>query len=170
MEWRDLVRDSDRRSVLQLVQATGFFSPEEERIAVELVDEALAHGTASGYEFIFADAPGGEALRGYACFGPIDGRPGAFDLYWIAVAPDRQRTGLGRELIAEVERRAREQGAEEMFIDTAGRAQYGPTRVFYERMGYQRHEVFRDFYSPGDDKVVYRRRFAAGAGRLTLSA
>ena len=158
MEWRDHVRDQDRHAVLALVRSTGFFSPEEEAIAVELVDEAITLGCrASGYEFIFANSSGGD-LPGYACFGPIPGRPGAFDLYWIAVAPGRQGGGLGRQLIVEAERRAVARGATHMFIDTAGRDQYRPTRAFYERMGYTRHETVADFYSAGDDKVVYCKR------------
>ena len=157
--WRDQVSDSDRLAVRQLVAATGFFSPQEQEIAVELVDDALTQGEAAGYEFIFADneeRPG--TLCGYACFGPIPSRPGDYDLYWIAVAPSGQRHGLGRQLIAEVERRAASAGAVSMFIDTSGREQYLPTRSFYERMGYVAHEVVRDFYSPGDDKVVYRKQ------------
>jgi hypothetical protein len=51
-----------------------------------------------------------------------------------------------------------------MFIDTSGRAQYQPTRAFYERMGYSRYEVVRDFYAPGDDKVVYRKQLRSVAG------
>ena len=160
MEWRDHVRDADRDAVLALVRSTGFFSREEEAIAMELVDEALTLGSrASGYEFVFADSADGDLLA-YACFGPIPGRPGAFDLYWIAVAPGRQREGLGRQLIAEAERRAVTRGATHMFVDTAGRDQYRPTRAFYERMGYARHEAVTDFYSPGDDKVVYRKRLS----------
>ena len=162
MEWRDCVRDTDRDAVLRLVRATGFFTPDEQGIAVELVDEARTLGAdASGYEFIFADSPDGSGLLGYACFGPITGRPDAFDLYWIAVEPGLQRSGLGRQLIVEAERRAVSRGAAEMYIDTAGRDQYRPTRAFYERMGYERHETVPDFYSPGDDKVVYRKRLDA---------
>jgi ribosomal protein S18 acetylase RimI-like enzyme len=162
MHWRDRVRDSDRQAVRQLVAATGFFNREEEEIAVELVDEALARGRASGYEFIFADAADGSgALLGYSCFGPIDGQPGAFDLYWIAVSPARQRHGLGRQLIDESERRIGAEGGTEVFIDTSGRGQYRPTRDFYERMGYRVHEVLPDYYAPGDDKVIYAKSLKA---------
>jgi D-alanine-D-alanine ligase len=158
MQWRNRVCDGDRQAVRELVSATGFFNADEEQIAVELVDEALQHGHASGYEFIFADAADGSgALLGYSCFGPIDNRPGAFDLYWIAVSPDYQRHGMGRKLINESERRIHAAGGTEVFIDTSGRAQYRPTRDFYERMGYQVHEVVTDHYAPGDDKVVYRK-------------
>ena len=162
MQWRDQVCDNDRQAVRQLVKATGFFSPAEQDIAVELVDDALAQGEAAGYEFLFADneeRPG--TLQGYACFGPVPLRPGDYDLYWIAVAPPGQRHGLGRQLIAEVERRAVARGALSMFIDTSGREQYLPTRAFYERSGYVVHEIVRDFYSPGDDKVVYRKQLCS---------
>jgi ribosomal protein S18 acetylase RimI-like enzyme len=81
----------------------------------------------------------------------------SFDLYWIAVAPDKQRGGLGRDLIRESERLARGQGATQMFVDTAGRAQYAPTRAFYERMGYRKAAVLDDFYAPGDAKVIYSK-------------
>ena len=164
MRWRDEVAEDDRQSVRQLVASTGFFSQAEQDIAVELVEETLREGDAAGYQFIFADAPAANsrrlpgALRGYACFGPIPSRSGGYDLYWIAVAPSEQGHGLGRLLIEEAERRALRQGAEDMFIDTSGRAQYQPTRDFYERTGYSRYEVLRDFYAPGDDKVVYRKQ------------
>ena len=51
----------------------------------------------------------------------------------------------------------RAQGAVRIFVDTSGREQYRPTRGFYERAGYDVHEVVRDFYAPGDDKVVYHK-------------
>jgi GNAT superfamily N-acetyltransferase len=170
MRWRDEVAESDRQAVRRLVAATGFFTAEEQEIAVELVEETLKEGEAAGYQFIFADSdfagadapasanelPG--ALRGYACFGPIPSRPASYDLYWIAVAPSEQRHGLGKRLIEEAERRALAQGANDLFIDTSGREQYQPTRAFYERMGYSRHEVVPGFYAPGDDKVVYRKQ------------
>jgi GNAT superfamily N-acetyltransferase len=157
--WRDVVRPSDRDAVRRLVAATGFFSPQEEAVAVELVDDALTRGAASEYLFLFADGPDGEP-EGYACYGPVTPGAARFDLYWIAVAPGRQRAGLGRALLEETERRARAAGATEMTIDTAGRAQYAPTRAFYERMGYSVLEVVADFYSAGDAKVVYRKSLA----------
>jgi|SRR5918995_3139994 ribosomal protein S18 acetylase RimI-like enzyme len=163
MHWRDELRESDRQAVRRLVEATCFFSPEEQDIAVELVDEALSQGKASGYEFIFLDSDATrEELQGYSCFGPIPTRPRSYDLYWIAVAPCHQRHGVGRQLLEETERRALAQGAMDMFIDTSGREQYCPTRSFYERMGYRAHEIFPDFYARGDDKVVYRKQLRAG--------
>ena len=158
MKWRTAVRNSDAAAVRALVAATGFFTDEEVDVAVELVDETLALGKASGYEFVFADVPDKPGtLLGYTCFGPIPATVSSFDLYWIAVAPGNQRGGLGQQLIRESERLARAQGATQMFVDTAGREQYAPTRGFYERSGYRKAAVLDDFYAPGDAKVIYAK-------------
>jgi GNAT superfamily N-acetyltransferase len=142
----------DRRRVRELVSASGFFSPEEVAVAVELVDERLAKGPASGYDFVFAEADG--RTIGYACYGPIPATRGSYDLYWIVVDPDRRRSGLGRLLAEEVERLVRRAGGRRLYADTSGRPQYAPTRAFYEALGYRREAVLRDFFAPDDDKVI----------------
>jgi ribosomal protein S18 acetylase RimI-like enzyme len=159
MDWRTAVQQSDAPAVEALVVETGFFSKEEQEVARELVDEALARGSGSGYEFVFADMPGSPGkLLGYACYGLIPATRSSYDLYWIAVAPSQQGKGLGGELLREAERLAAESGATQMYAETSGRSQYAPTRAFYERMGYQVSAVLKDFYAPGDDKVIFARR------------
>jgi GNAT superfamily N-acetyltransferase len=158
MDWRYVVRESDVDAVARLIAATGFFSTEEQLLAAELVEERLSRGRASGYEFLFADDPERDGwLLGYTCFGPIPATASSYDLYWIAVAPHVQNQGLGGKLLRETERLAQEQQATRMFVDTAGRAEYAPTRAFYERMGYHVEANIADFYAPGDAKVIYAR-------------
>ena len=158
MRWRYELLASDGDAVRQLVAATGFFSPDEVDIAVELVQERLARGPASGYEFLFAEDPGSSGdLLGSTCFGPIPATRSSFDLYWIAVSPAAQGRGIGAKLLQETERLARRQQATRMFVDTAGRAAYAPTRAFYERMGYHVEANIGDFYAPGDAKVIYAK-------------
>jgi GNAT superfamily N-acetyltransferase len=160
MNLRSNPRESDRAAVLAVVKATGFFSEEEEAIAVELVDEALARGPASGYEFLFADAPDqAEKILGYTCFGPIPGTESSFDLYWIAVTPTGQGKGLGRHLLLATEEAARRLGATHIYADTSGQDKYAPTRAFYTRMGYQAEAVLRDYFAPGDDKILFSKAF-----------
>jgi ribosomal protein S18 acetylase RimI-like enzyme len=158
MKFRSAVGPSDPAAVGKLVAATGFFSRQEQSIAVELADSALTQGTASGYEFLFADMPGASGrLAGYVCYGPIPATASSFDVYWIVVDPSCQGAGLGRRLLAAAEVRAKAQGAQQMFVDTAGRAQYAPTRAFYERVGYRKAAVLENFYAPGDAKVIFAK-------------
>ncbi|MCL4191097.1 MAG: GNAT family N-acetyltransferase [Thermoguttaceae bacterium] len=144
---------ADRDAVRAIVESTGFFSEEEADVAAELVDERLAKGLASGYEFVFAESDG--RMLGYACYGPIPATRESFDLYWIATDKRVQGQGIGRAILAECERLLAERGGGRMYLDTSGRSQYAPTHGFYERNGYRREAVLRDFFAPGDDKVIY---------------
>ncbi len=151
---RSELREGDPARVAAIVGATGFFSRDEEQVAVELVEEALRKGQAgSGYHFLLADR-GVESL-GYSCFGPIPCTRSSFDLYWIAVHPAAQGLGLGRLLIEASERRVAELGGTRAYVETSGRPQYDPTRAFYEALGYRRAAELEDFYGPGDAKVLY---------------
>ena len=94
---RSQVTPSDRDAVRRIVETTGFFRADEVDVAVELVDEALAKGEASGYHFVFAEVDG--IVVGYACYGPIACTLGSYDLYWIAVDPSRQGQGIGQILL-----------------------------------------------------------------------
>jgi GNAT superfamily N-acetyltransferase len=158
--FRQEVRQEDRESVGRLIQATGFFSEEEDRIAVELVDERLAMGDASGYFFLFAEEEG--RLLGYTCFGPIPGSLHSYDLYWIAVDPNAQGGGLGKQLMAETENLIAISGARRVYADTSSRTQYEPTRAFYLTCGYREEALLTDFYAPGDGKVIFVKVLPVG--------
>ena len=93
--------------------------------------------------------------------GPTPCTLGTFDLYWMAVDPAAQGAGIGTALIRAMEDRLRGL-ARLIIVETAGRADYRPTRAFYEARGYQRAAVIPDFYAPGDDQLVYVKTLATG--------
>src|SRR5262245_63743312 len=101
MELRRGVSQADAAAVEALVRATGVFSGPECAVARELVEERIARGAASGYEFLFAEDENG--LLGYACWGPIPCTERSHDLYCIAVRPERQGDGVGRRSLAHAE-------------------------------------------------------------------
>ncbi len=150
---RQDLKPGDREEVGRIVRATGFFSEEEAKIAVELIDERLAKGETSGYHFLFVEK--GKSLLGYTCFGPIPGSAHSYDLYWIVVDPALQGKGLGRRLLSESERIMAERGARRIYADTSSRPQYEPTRAFYLACGYRQEAFLQDFYDEGDGKVIF---------------
>jgi len=153
--WREAVKPEDGERVRALVAATGMFSTEEVAIAEELVQERVARGRASGYEFVLLEEDG--ALVGYACYGPIPGSDSSHDLYWIAVHPDRQGRGFGQQVMARAEAAMKRAGAGRVYIDTSTSERYAPTRAFYLRAGYQLAAELPDFYRPGDGKAIYTK-------------
>ena len=150
------VRESDPAAIRAIVESTGFFSSAEVDVAVELAEERLARGEASGYHFLFAEIAG--RVVGYTCFGPIACTVASYDLYWIAVDEACRGQGFGRELMLASEARIAERGGSRVYIETSSRDQYQPTRLFYLRCGYTEEARLEDFYSPGDAKVVYLKR------------
>lgn len=156
---RETVVHADLETVREIVSSTGFFSAAEADVAVELVHEHLQHGTASGYHFLFAEREG--RTIGYTCYGPIACTIGSHDLFWIAVHEDYRRHGLGKVLLHAAEERIARAGGRRVYIETSGRSQYRPTQHFYERCGYKLEATLADFYSPGDDKLVYSRALGA---------
>jgi GNAT superfamily N-acetyltransferase len=147
------VRPGDPAAVRRIVASTGFFYPAECDVAVELIEERLAKGEASGYFFVFAELDGQPVA--YACYGPIACTVGSYDLFWIAVDAAHQGHGLGRLLLEESERLIGAAGGRRVYIETSNRPQYVPTRGFYERCGYRCEAVLKEFYGGGDDKVIY---------------
>lgn len=152
--FRREARQADVDAVREIVASTGFFSAAEIDVAVELVEDRVARGSASDYRFIFADQQAGGRTVGYACYGPIACTVGSFDLYWIAVHDAQRGAGLGRQLLRETERHIAADGGRRIYIETSSRPQYEPTRAFYEKCGYIVQAHLQDFYAPGDGKLI----------------
>ncbi|MBM4321540.1 MAG: GNAT family N-acetyltransferase [Deltaproteobacteria bacterium] len=145
--------NDDRAAVRAIIESSGFFYPDEVAVAVELVEERLSKGVERGYHFLFAEAEG--QVLGYACFGPIPCSQHSYDLYWIAVHERQRGGGLGRMLLDAAEKTVAGMGGRRIYVETASRPQYAPTRAFYAACGYLAEAVLEDFYAPGDSKVIF---------------
>jgi ribosomal protein S18 acetylase RimI-like enzyme len=154
---RELER-RDRSRIEEMIVSSGKFNEDEIKTALELVDEALEEGEASGYIFVLLEY-GKEhpKLHGYACYGPTPLTQGVYDLYWIVVDPAAQRKGIGRYLLEHVERDIMKRGGRMLLIETSSQETYGATIRFYERNGYQLMARIKNYYRIGDDKLVFSK-------------
>jgi ribosomal protein S18 acetylase RimI-like enzyme len=144
----------DVESVKEIVISTNFFQDHEIPVAVELVQERLEKGLESGYRFIFASIEG--KTIAYACYGEIPCTKGSYDLYWIVTHNDYRGKGIGKAIMAEVEKQIKCIGGRVIYIETSSKPQYKPTRQFYENYGCVTEAVLKDFYDYGDDKIIYK--------------
>jgi len=95
----------------------------------------------------------GDGLLGY---GGLDHGGDVADVMTVAVAPVAQGRGLGRVLLAELERRALARGAAHVILEV--RADNVAARALYERSGYVVLSTRRRYYQPGDvDALVMRK-------------
>jgi ribosomal protein S18 acetylase RimI-like enzyme len=150
---RSEVVPGDPDTIEKIVRSTGFFREDEILVAVELAEERLQKGAASGYEFLFVEIAG-KAVA-YSCYGLIPCTLHSFDLYWIAAHKDYMNQGIGTCLLRETEQAIFRSGGTGIYVETSSKEQYAPTRAFYEKNQYLLKCRFEDFYAPGDHKVVY---------------
>jgi ribosomal protein S18 acetylase RimI-like enzyme len=131
------------------------FGRHEVAVALEVFDASLVPGQ-QDYESLGAEVE--DRLVGWICWGPTPCTVGTYDMYWIAVDPSVHGAGLGSMLVAEMERRLIGR-ARLVVVETGGREEYDATRGFYLARGYEEVARIRDFYAPGDDQVVFVKRF-----------
>lgn len=154
------LRSADRAALEEIVRAQTNFTPEEMETAMEVLDEALDGDP--GYIVNVIDDDDGR-LAGYECHGPTPLTEGTFDLYWIAVDPRIHKRGFGQRLMHAAEADVVQRGGRLLLIETSSQESYGATIRFYERAGYDLAARIKNFYRPGDDKLVFAKELTPAA-------
>ena len=83
---------------------------------------------------------------------------GTFNLYAIGVKADIQGKGIGNKMMKYIEEQLRQKGQRILIVETSGSEDLKLTRKFYENLDYTKEATIRDFWSEGDDKVVFWKR------------
>lgn len=155
-QFRNKAIPGDEKVVREIVTSSGFFYDNEIELAIELVEEKLKEGEQSSYQFIFVERDGQTVA--YSCFGHIAGTENSFDLYWIVTHNEFRALGIGKLLLEETQRQAKEQGGRNLIAETSCLEKYEPTRHFYRQMGYTQTGQIPDYYKEGDDKVTFFKK------------
>ncbi|RPH34275.1 MAG: GNAT family N-acetyltransferase [Bacteroidales bacterium] len=145
----------DVENVREIIQSSGFFLEHEIPVALELVEDAIEKGDKSDYFFVFA--MDGERTISYACYGTIACTKNSYDLYWIATHQDYRGKGVGSLIIRETEKKIKSIGGRAIYIETSSKPLYVPTQSFYEKHGYLKEAVLKDYYDINDSKIVYSK-------------
>jgi ribosomal protein S18 acetylase RimI-like enzyme len=148
----------DKAPVLGLVRATGFFTDAEIDVAEELLDAYLDEPEQKDYNVVVVENDA-KAVAGYMTWGPTPLAEGAYDLYWMAVAPSEQGRGRGKELVRWLEAEVGKRNGRVIIIETSSQPKYHGTRQFYIDLGYQEVARVPDYYRAGDDRVIYAKYF-----------
>jgi len=148
--------DKDGAQIHAITANSNVFNQEEVECVDELWEEYQTHGPeSSGYYFLVEKDK--DHILGYTCYGPRSLTSGTYDLYWIAVDPTARRGGVGRGLLAASEEAVRKLGGRLLVLETSGLPAYEPTRDFYIFSGYTLEATIKDFYSDGDNLVIFTK-------------
>jgi ribosomal protein S18 acetylase RimI-like enzyme len=156
---------ADRGGVFRILENAGNFTPEEVATALELIDEWLDLGEHSGYLTYVLESEVGESkeVLGYVTFGPTPLTEATYDLYWIAVDKSKHRGGVGKRLMKFTEEEIARRGGQMLLVETSSQETYGGTIQFYEKTGYELVGKTKEYYKPGDDKLIFMKKLPAAA-------
>lgn len=152
------MKQADRDTVLAIVEATDMFTPAELFFAREQVDIYLNQPQQQDYFLAVVENRSGKVV-GYISYGPTPLTEGTYDLYWMAVAPEEQGCGHGKELVRWLEEKVRAERGRIILVETSSQPKYEGTRRFYLGLDYKEVSRIPDFYKPGDDRITYVKYF-----------
>lgn len=151
------VRPTERNDVDAIrfiIRATEMFSEEEIEIASELLDIYVNDPHQRDYE-MYTCVADDESVAGYICIGPTPATVATYDLYWIAVDPTKQNSGVGTRLVQFVADKLKSTNGRLLIAETSSTPKYDKTRAFYERKGFQKLAHIKEYYKPDDDLIIY---------------
>ncbi len=143
----------DASAVVRVTVAAGMFTAEEAGFLPDLLGGFLAAPEDARSGFVVDDTAG---VRGVAHWRPVELADGVVDLTMIGVDPAVQGRGIGRALMRHAEAQARRAGQRLVLVQTSGSEQYAGTRRFYAALGYDEEARVRDYWTAGDDMVLFR--------------
>jgi predicted N-acetyltransferase YhbS len=146
----------DKPHITKILRGTPEFKPFEVAVAEELIDSYLEDPSSSGYHILVAEVD--STVTGYICYGPTPLTEGTWDIYWIAVAREKQGQGIGSALMKSAEKEIVRAKGRLAIIETSSTPAYEKTRNFHLSQGYEVICRIPDFYVPGDDKLILQKR------------
>jgi predicted N-acetyltransferase YhbS len=146
----------DKPHITKILRDTPEFKPFEAAVAEELIDSYLNDPSGSGYHILVADVD--STVTGYICYGPTPLTEGTWDIYWMAVTPEKQGRGIGSALMKSAEKAIVRAKGRLVIIETSSTPAYEKTRNFHLSQGYEIVARIPDFYAPGDDKLILQKR------------
>ena len=78
-----------------------------------------------------------------------------WNLLAIAVIEGRQSQGVGTAMLGWLEAHLACEGQRLLLVETSGTSEFEATRRFYARRGFREEARIRDYYTDGDDKIVF---------------
>ncbi|MCI9887777.1 GNAT family N-acetyltransferase [Micrococcales bacterium 31B] len=132
------------------------FAADEVGSLLNVFDDVMS-GSLEGHSWWVSARPEGNVVAAaYVAPEPFADR--VWNLYFIAVEPREHGSGVGTGLIGHIEeglRKVGEENARVLIVETSSLPHFRTARAFYAARGFDEEARIRDYYGPGDDKVVF---------------
>jgi ribosomal protein S18 acetylase RimI-like enzyme len=153
----------DADVIRRLAVDNGLFAPEDRGEFGEMLTGYLT-GSLAQHSWIVLDDAG--TVIGAAFYAPEPFRDRVWNLFFIAVDAAQHGAGAGSALVEHVEAKLRSMGekaARVLIVETLSLDGFEQARRFYSKLGFDEEARVREFYGPGDDKVVFWKGLVTAA-------
>lgn len=151
-----LASNEDKPPIMAIAEAIDLFSPQEIEQLGDMLTEYF-NKDSDGFWIVADDG----IVLGVAYCAPEPYTDGTWNLYFIAVRPDRQGEGIGTQLLQYVEATLNAGGERLLLVETSGLANFDRARGFYRKHGFEEVARIREFYRAGEDKIVFRKALSS---------
>lgn len=152
------LKQADTIEIEKLLNKIPSFTNIEISVAMELINAAASNMNQNDYN-VFVFEEDGKVL-GYHCIGKRPLTDAVYDLYWIVADPGSGRRGIGKSLIQHAEAFVIEKKGRWLLAETSSNENYADARNFYLRNNYSIVAQINDFYSMGDNLIVFGKYFS----------
>jgi ribosomal protein S18 acetylase RimI-like enzyme len=142
MTYRNYLMSSDHDDIAECCRST--FNPDELLLLANDFNDP---------ELFWEIMKENDKLIAFCGYGIADCSVDSWMIYWIGVEETERRSGNGTRILREVERNIRQSGGERIFLEATSKDE--SANAFYLKNGYKEAAVIKDYYSEGDDKIVY---------------
>ena len=150
-------KESDFDALIDIATASGLFEPDQTEMLAGML-------RSPGENDVWFTDEAENGPVGVAYLAPEKMTNGTWNLLFIAVHPDHQRQGRGKNILKHVQHWLRSKGERILLVETAGLDSFDYVRSFYAGDGFATEARVRDFYDVGVDKVIFRKSLNQNCG------
>lgn len=152
------IKQGDSEKLEALLKRIPNFNSQEIDVAMELINIAETNPVQEDYNIYVWEKDG--KVFGYHCTGKRPLTDAVYDLYWIVADPEATEKGIGKKLLEHAEEFVKQSKGRWLLAETSSKHSYTRTRNFYLRNKYSIVAEINDFYSIGDNLVVFGKFFS----------
>ncbi len=142
----------DQAAILNIIRESGQFDDESLAYVENTLVQHLNSNSGEIWLTAHAEEPVGVA---YCRAEPVTS--GTWNLLMLWTAKSQQRNGHGSDLIQHLENLLKAQNERLLIVETSGMPEFEAARRFYSKCGFKLEATVKDFFTDGDDKLIYTK-------------